>query len=77
MKAASLEIPGVPYVFCDVSVPKVQEMRAGGRHSLRPKVQSVAKSADPEVLLTFVSARIWIWRVGSSMSLRMASQHYL
>lgn len=57
MKAASLEIPGVPYVFCDVSVPKVQEMRAGGRHSLRLKVQSVAKSADTEVLLTFISAR--------------------
>lgn len=32
-------------------------MRAGGRHSLRPNVQSAAKSADPEVLLTFISAR--------------------
>lgn len=57
IEAASQEIPGVPYVFCDVSVHKAQEMRPRGWHSLRTNVQSVAKSVDPEVLLTFISAR--------------------
>lgn len=56
-EAASLEIPGVPYAFCDVSVHKAQKMRAGGWHSLRTNGQSVAKSVDPEVLLTFISAQ--------------------